>query len=236
MAQTAILASPISQELNPYVGELADRLIGVTHSDKSAVGSDQWALITEVLNFAAEAEQRLITQKRRISHLEALSMTDELTGLANRRAFDEFMHKTLAAARRYRETGTILYVDLDGFKQTNDRLGHEAGDQVLCEVADVLTRHTRPSDLVVRRGGDEFLVVLTRCQAREGKLRARTLGNIINSSVVHYDGQTIHIKASIGTAIYGPRTSIGDVLRKADHEMLRHKHGKGATAKRSTAR
>src|SRR5690606_25456803 len=89
----------INLELNPYVGRMANRLVRSFTSEGSE--ADRWALITEVLGFAAEAEQLLTEQQQRIAELESLATTDPLTGIANRRGFENFLQRALANAERH---------------------------------------------------------------------------------------------------------------------------------------
>src|SRR5260370_29688258 len=114
-----------------------------------------WAMAT-----VAEAEERLATLQTRIEYLEGLSVTDELTGLLNRRGFLAQLDRALASARRGGPHGVLMICDLDGFKQINDRHGHLAGDEVLCQVGGLLARHVRRSDTVARLAGDEFAILL----------------------------------------------------------------------------
>ena len=235
MARSALLQMDLNEALNPYVGQLTNKLLASVSGRNGRVHEDDWAVINEVLNFAAVAEQRLISQRRRINHLEALSMTDDLTGLANRRALEDYMKRALSAAQRYRENGVIVYIDLDHFKKINDTHGHEAGDTVLREVARKLAKNTRESDLVVRLGGDEFVVVLVRCKPALGKIRALRIEEMLKNIVVHYEGIVIPVVASTGAEPFGPRSRFADVLRRADQNMLdakrsRSLNGNGASA------
>ncbi|MFQ5535726.1 MAG: GGDEF domain-containing protein [Sphingomonadales bacterium] len=216
----------IQNDLNPHVGELTNRLLMSFVGKNGRFKDDEWAVITQVLNYAAEAEQRLISQQRRISQLEMLSMTDDLTGLGNRRSLEDFMKRALSAARRYRELGAMVYIDLDNFKTINDTMGHDAGDAVLCEVAKLLLENTRSSDLVIRQGGDEFVVVLTRCQPELGRKRAVILEEMLNSLVVTYGATDIPVRASVGAEPFGPRSCLIEVLRRADQRMLDKKRAR----------
>ncbi len=111
-----------------------------------------------VLRESLRLSQRLIAARAEAEHR---ALTDTLTGLWNRRALGELLAR-LAAARQ-REPLALMHVDLDGFKQVNDRFGHAAGDRVLVEVARILREETRAEDMVARVGGDEFVVVLRGC-------------------------------------------------------------------------
>ena len=140
------------------------------------------ALVTEMLNFAAQAEQRIAEQDARINQLESLSMTDELTGLLNRRGFSFGLNRALQSARRYSEEGILAFIDLDNFKPVNDTYGHEAGDLILRRTGEILTGNVRKTDLVSRLGGDEFAVLLVHSQRRDGLARIAILDEKLNST------------------------------------------------------
>ena len=108
-------------------------------------------------------------------------ITDSLTGLRNRRFFDEVIGRELQRHRRYKTPLSIVFIDIDQFKTINDTLGHETGDRVLREVATFLLRHIREADYVFRWGGDEFLVLISCGEAgsdppRHGSCRMPSRG------------------------------------------------------------
>jgi diguanylate cyclase (GGDEF)-like protein len=112
---------------------------------------------------------------------------DPLTGLANRRLFYDRLHQAVRHAHRYGGKVGILYVDLDRFKEINDRLGHHVGDAVLTEVAKRLTSSIRDSDSVARLGGDEFVVLLEGVQGREDCLAtAHKIEQALNTDTNFY--------------------------------------------------
>lgn len=189
----------INLELNPYVGRMANRLVRSFTSDGS--DADRWALITEVLGFAAEAEQLLTEQRQRIAELESLTTTDALTGVANRRGFENFLQRALANGARHGETGVIAVMDLDGFKQINDRHGHLVGDQVLRQFAQTLQRLLRSTDLVARYGGEEFLVVLAHSnEAAAARVLRRILEETARTPMAVVDGHPLYVTFSAGVA------------------------------------
>jgi diguanylate cyclase (GGDEF)-like protein len=192
-------------------------------SDPFAGESKRMDLIREMLGVMAVAEQQIADQKRRIDYLESLAMTDELTALVNRRGFEDFLHRTLAAATRYKETGIIAYVDLDNFKQVNDQYGHAAGDKVLYTIASILKDNVRASDLVARLGGDEFVVMLVRCGIHDGRKHIDRLTDLIEEAVIEHDGQQIGMRASIGVEPYGPNSKAKTLISRADAAMYRRK-------------
>lgn len=156
---------------------------------------------------------------------------DALTGLLNRRALAELLPRAMARADRAQKSFGLLFIDLDGFKAVNDRFGHEAGDQVLCQVATAIKGCIRETDAAVRFAGDEFAVVL------EGLMSGypdalRIAGQILEavSGLQSFNGQAAGIGASIGVVVHAP----GDdrvpatLLREADQWMYEAKRaGKG---------
>jgi diguanylate cyclase (GGDEF)-like protein len=182
------------------------------------------AFISQVLDLAAQAEQRIAEQQARIQHLESLTTTDELTGLLNRRGFMEGVHRALQSARRYDEEGVLSFIDLDGFKPINDTYGHGAGDMVLRRVAELLLSNVRKTDLVARLGGDEYAVLFVHAVKQVGRKRAEVLRQILNASNLVYGDVSIPIRASLGCADYSGWSAPEDLLRKADRSMYREKN------------
>ena len=187
---------------------------------------DAGVLLEQALSLLAAAERRITAQRDQISQLQTLALTDPLTGLPNRRAFDEYFYAALAATRRYNETGVLAYIDIDNFKTVNDSLGHEAGDAVLMRVAEVLSRQVRANDLVARYGGDEFVALLVRTPSDEGHRRATELQNVVNSSHATFESTCIHVRASFGIVAYGASDAPEVLIQQADAAMFANKKSK----------
>jgi diguanylate cyclase (GGDEF)-like protein len=123
----------------------------------------------------------------------------------------------------------VLYLDLDGFKQINDKLGHNRGDELLRQVATELLQCSRTTDLVARLGGDEFTILaeVIACDDDAQILAERVLSALKCS--LPYDGQTLKVGTSVGIALFNPRyVSADELLRDADHAMYTAKaQGKG---------
>ena len=173
---------------------------------------------------AREAQKRLDEQTRRISQLEQISTTDELTGIMNRRGFEEEFRRILAHARRHDEKGVLVYVDLDGFKPINDTHGHAAGDEVLRQVARILTESIRGSDFVARIGGDEFAFVLVSLKNEEDIIGIAQKIVETLAQPVTIMGHEVKIDGSVGAALVPDGSDdIEDLIRKADEALYEAK-------------
>lgn len=223
MIEQAANAKHNRTEINPYVSNLASKLMRTAADAEMKFDSTGWQLITEVLSYAAAAEQRMSEQQERITFLEQLSVTDELTGIPNRRGLRLALGQILAASARHREMGTLGFVDLDGFKEINDIHGHTAGDAVLRYVAKKLKALVRPTDTVARIAGDEFAVVLTRCCEDQGRNRLKRLQEEINGSIVRYAGAEIEVFCSVGSTPFDGKSDPAEVIEGADKSMYVNK-------------
>ncbi|WP_295456408.1 CHASE domain-containing protein, partial [uncultured Thiodictyon sp.] len=161
------------------------------------------------------------TQRKEIeAQIQFLADHDYLTGLPNRALFVRHVEQALALAQRYRRQLGLLFLDLDGFKPVNDQYGHQAGDQVLREVATRLRGKIRASDTVCRQGGDEFVILVPECPDRNHLQQlAQVLVGVVGEPYEVMD-VIVTITVSIGIAIYpdhGER--IDDLLHSADAAM-----------------
>ena len=178
---------------------------------------------------AHEAEHRIAGQKERLAHFERLALTDELTGLLNRRGFEDAIRRTMLGAKRYNEKGVLIFIDLDGFKPVNDTHGHAAGDKVLIRVAELLNENVRGTDFTGRLGGDEFAILLTRSGWQDGLKRAEAFDALINAASVDWHGEAIAIAASFGVQTYGPEDDLSEILKSADDAMYAAKRARAVT-------
>lgn len=175
------------------------------------------------LDAAIGMERTHLKQTLHIEEMARLASTDQLTGVYNRRGFEQEFQRVLSAATRYGETGVLIYIDLDGFKPINDTYGHAAGDEMLIEVARVLEDHTRPHDTVARLGGDEFAILLTRTDWKDGLKRAERIKHILNTHYVTWNDKHIAMRASLGFQCYGANADANALLQGADSAMYQSK-------------
>ena len=162
--------------------------------------------------------------------LESLALNDPLTGLANRRLLAERMSMALVHARRSKSGMAVVYLDLDGFKQINDTLGHGAGDVLLQTVATRLLATVREEDTVARPGGDEFIVALWDVSGTDGAATAASKMIEAVSQPYDLEGHSVNITTSAGVAIYPVHGEDAETLMKsADLALYEAKHaGKNA--------
>ncbi len=165
---------------------------------------------------------RIIGVRKRLEKQFAKQATqDPLTGLMNHKHFHKQLKRQLALARRYGEPGTILFMDLDGFKAVNDRLGHRAGDDLLKRVAESIRQSLRGTDIMARLGGDEFAVFLPRTDAQQASIAAESICRTISALTIN---GVLQVSASIGLVAFPDHgDSVDSLLVSADRAMYRAK-------------
>jgi diguanylate cyclase (GGDEF)-like protein/PAS domain S-box-containing protein len=175
--------------------------------------------------------QDISERKRLEEHLRHLADHDPLTGLRNRRLFEHDLRLQVGRCQRYGEHAALMVIDLDGFKQVNDRHGHKVGDDALRTVARTLTRRLRTTDLIARLGGDEFAVLLPHLN-REGAERvANDLARVITACTVDTGDTVVHLAGSVGFALIDCQAQGGEqILVEADRAMYAAKRVKTVAA------
>jgi len=165
-------------------------------------------------------EEKLEEQSR---FLEYLSCHDPLTDLLNKRAFQEMAGKVLALARREKKPAFVLYLDLQGFKEVNDRFGHEAGDAILQAIAERLQKSLRENDVLARVGGDEFIIVIYGGDRNSVAGIAERIASSVREPLV-WEGNVLSVAANLGIAAYPEDAdTLEELVRKADLAMYRAK-------------
>ncbi len=162
--------------------------------------------------------------KRQEAQLLHLAAHDPLTGLHNRREFNSIFERHLSRVRRYGRSGALLWMDLDGFKEINDGLGHKAGDELLGSLAHSMRATVRDSDVLARLGGDEFAVLYPNVDETQALMAASRLLNAIRKHTAVIEGQSLRSTASMGIVLFPEHgNSASELLMKADMAMYRAK-------------
>ena len=197
MEQVSASLTANDPELMDMIGVIASRLI--ENIPDTETGSDirKDALLERALMYAAQAEQQIASQNQRIEYLQDLSFTDELTGLFNRRGFQDQLKRALANARQFGHTGVLIYCDLDNFKDVNDAHGHCAGNAVLRHVAETALHSLREIDTVARLVGDEFAMLVAQTKWKDGAKRAQTLQWAIETIPCDFRGTVLPVSAAL---------------------------------------
>ena len=154
-----------------------------------------------------------------------LSMTDELTGLSNRRYFESSFEKEFLRAQRYNNSLTIVMFDIDHFKGVNDNFGHPCGDYILKQIANAALQTFRKTDTVFRYGGEEFVVILTETDIKQAIIPLERFRKTVETLYLNYLGKEIHITVSIGACQYDNSfTTKEELLKQADDALYEAKN------------
>lgn len=182
--------------------------------------------ITDEKQAQKEHEQNVRELKAKNRELDQMAIRDPLTGLYNRRFFDEALTREWQQFQRSGEAFTVIIMDVDAFKAINDDYGHEAGDRALQQVSVTLKANLRESDLIARVGGDEFAALLPRTDTEQSRQVVEKLSDVLQSLRLMTTESEIPMSLSVGTATvpgFPPVTSAAELLRVADKRMYETK-------------
>jgi len=218
----AMLARALSRPLGQIV--LAVRRFATGERDEGSLPTARRDEIGLLARSVADMQQQIRAQfaklEQKQQELDRLASHDSLTGLHNRRVFLDRLDHALAHAKRNQGRLALLFIDLNNFKHINDKLGHAAGDAVLCTLAQRLRQLVREADTVARMGGDEFIILLDQIDASEA---VETVAQKVREALslpVHYGGAELPSGASIGISRY-PEDGEGatELIAAADQAM-----------------
>lgn len=206
--------------------KIKDKVLGVIElinkEEFNPLSKRDLEVLTTVADYAAIA----LENSRNYQRIQELTITDDISGLYNSRYLHQIIKNEIDTYERYHSPFSIIFFDLDLFKQVNDTYGHLVGSQMLHKVAKVISKSIRKVDLAVRYGGDEFVIVLPQANKNQAHAAAKRLRHAINAEVYFAEeGFNIRITASFGVATYGDdATSKEELLRAVDEAMYRIKN------------
>jgi diguanylate cyclase (GGDEF)-like protein len=173
----------------------------------------------------------LARSEARLAELDAVAHVDTLVDLPNRRSFLASLERAIARVRRSGGEAALIFVDVDGLKAINDGFGHNAGDEALVQVARLLVKSVRTSDLVGRLAGDEFAILLESSDQLGAWQTALRVVETVEDCQFCTGGECLALSVAVGVAMIRADDDTANVLARADHEMYRIKNiGRGPTA------
>ena len=211
-----------------YIPELHWYLFVEKQEDEALSGIRRTLYLNLLISVAVTGLVLLLVSvatKRYQDRLEAVALSDKLTGLANRQALDIVLQRDMAEHRRSGMGVAILLLDLDHFKDINDKYGHLAGDAVLKFVAQAIRSQLRDSDMVGRWGGEEFMVILKRTDLNAATLVAEKIRLHLATARATYASHEIGLSCSIGVAVLRDDDTADALLSRADRGLYAAKQG-----------
>ena len=183
--------------------------------------SDDGRIIGAIELFSSDTSPTQLMEE--IEELKAMAMTDPLTGLANRRMADAFLASKIQELEEFHIPFGVALIDIDDFKEINDSYGHDTGDQVIQMVARSLTGAVRSKDLVVRWGGEEFLIVSAGIDSEQFHQTSERMRMLVETSSVSHEEAAIGVTISIGSVFVDRKASHDQIIRMADQLMYTSK-------------
>ena len=203
---------------NWHLGSMDSSGLVLVLRQSKVIDAEETALIDQALEVLREPLQRALDYE----DLFVIARRDILTGLANRRVFEERIGPLMDNSKRHQHPLTLACMDLDRFKQVNDNLGHAEGDRVLKKVADTFKSMVRSSDLLIRMGGDEFFLVLPETSLDSARVLAERLCKAIDDLAICFaPGQKLGV--SIGLSQWQPGMTIEEWLQSTDELLYQAK-------------
>lgn len=201
-------------------------LLGVAFAAENKLSAQESSVIRAILAVMVMVVGSSKVLSRTLLELEYYAAHDPLTGLHNRRQFNDILHYEIGRSERHQHEFSILLLDLDDFKDINDSYGHPTGDTTLCSIATVLLDHTRTGDLCARIGGDEFAIILTETGSKGAKVVAENVGRALREmTITSMQGNSFHLTVSIGVSTYPvDGLTIDTLLEGVDSAMYKAKN------------
>ena len=189
-------------------------------------GKEVWARVkTRMLRYDEEGiflniVTNITSEKEKLDFLSKLAYYDGLTGIYNRRKFNELLQIEYRRAKRYHRHLSALFFDIDHFKKVNDTYGHDVGDEVLVGMARLIEPHIRETDIFARWGGEEFIVLLPETTAENALILAEHIRTAVSE---HHFGKVGHVTVSIGLTILKGKERIETMIKRLDNALYKAK-------------
>jgi diguanylate cyclase (GGDEF)-like protein len=200
------------------IGALAQDLLNLLE-DRS-LGQQTQATLSELIEFAALAEEQIARSNMRIQNLLGLTGIDSLTGLDNRQGLERAFLRLAAASGRYDEPSALVMLAIEGVNALRDH-DHDAADILVRAQARALEHAVRRSDIIARTAPDEFIVLLPRCPLPNAKRKAQSLAHCLSSVRPFYKEHRLESQAHFGVAPFGPDSGLERTLAAALHALTR---------------
>jgi len=186
---------------------------------------DNALLVLELQSYRQALETENATLGSSLLDAARAANRDALTGLFNRRHIDGFAQPLVELVHSGQEDVTLCMIDVDNFKQVNDRFGHPVGDEVLRAVGTLLAARLRDGDCLARIGGEEFLAVLRNCDVNRGRRVAESLRHNVAASQIGTDAGEVPVTVSLGVAQWAAGEGFDELVERADRALYEAKHG-----------
>jgi diguanylate cyclase len=172
---------------------------------------------------ADDADARVKKLEVELEQVSELVREDQLTGALNRRGLDETVDREIKRATRGKTALSVAMLDIDNFKQLNDTLGHQAGDQALIHLIQIVKETLRPSDSVGRYGGEEFIIIMPNTFRDDGVAVIQRLQRNLTKNLFMHNNERVLVTFSAGVALHGANEDVEDVISRADKAMYKAK-------------
>lgn len=231
-SQVADLAHSVATDVGDHAAKMKAISADLAGIDRQSTGANAavFSAMDQMLTANADlqerlqkAEKQLEAQAAEIKAHESEARTDSLTGLNNRRAFDDELKRRLSEWQRKNTPCTLVLLDIDFFKKFNDSHGHQVGDEVLRQTAKVLGGQCRDMDLPCRYGGEEFAVILPATTAQQACVVAERIRVAVESSTTVCDGKSLKVTCSLGVSDFARDDDIARLIRRADDALYASK-------------
>jgi diguanylate cyclase len=230
--RVADLAQGVASDVGDHAAKMKAISAGLAGIDRQAAGADVAVFAamdqmlvanTELQQRLEDAEKQLAAQAAEIKAHESEARTDSLTGLANRRAFDDELKRRLNEFERKGTHVALVLLDIDFFKKFNDTHGHQVGDEVLRHVAKTLRKQARDMDLPCRYGGEEFAVILPATDTTGACVVAERIRKAVEETAIACEGKQLRVTCSLGLAEVHAGDDAAKIIRRADDALYKSK-------------